>query len=187
MNTAANEYSSITNFPGLIGQNEQYLGPAQVIGIAGKRLKLDVCGANIWAIAAIAYPYKPERGDSVLAIGLNGNFYVIGVLEGTGKTTFTAPGDIKFMAPTGQIDMVAARGFRIRSPRVKITAENLELSAKKIVEQFEYAKRWIKETFQLKAGSMRTQVDSTYRINANKIVEKAKEDVNIDGNRINLG
>lgn len=187
MTIAIEEYNLPVFSPDEKKVNDRYLGPARVLKTKGRRLLLELPEENIWAQSAIIYPYKPVPGDTVLAIGQDGDFYMIGILTGTGKTTFSAPGDIKFSAPSGHIDMVSAKGFRLRSPQVKLISDNLEFTAKTIVEKFDSARRWVKNTFKLRAGRVSTQVESTYRIKAEKIVERAKGDVKIDGNKIHLG
>ena len=72
---------------------------------------------EVWALNAVSFPYTPHAGDKVLTIGREETFYVIGVLASYGKTTFTAPGDIEFRAPHGQIDMVSSEAVHIRCPR----------------------------------------------------------------------
>lgn len=164
-----------------------YLGPARVHRVAGNRVQLEFPDELPWATLALAYPYQPAVGDTVLAAGQDQRWYVIGVLQGTGRTTFMVPGDFEVLAPRGRINLVAGKGLQMKSPDVKITAGKLELVAKCISEHFAEASRWVKNIWQMRVGRLRTAVENDYQVNARRIIERAEEDVRIDGNKINLG
>ncbi len=170
-----------------IFEQSTHLGPARVKNISGGRVELDLFGEGVWAFLALAYPYQPEEGDTVLAIGQGGFWYIIGILQGKGKTTFTAPGDLELRCPRGRISMIAAKGVLIKSPEVKVIAKRLELLAETFMERFVNATRWVKEALQLHAGRMRTVVDGDYRLKGERILERAEGDVKIDGKKIHLG
>jgi hypothetical protein len=138
-------------------------------------------------VVALAYPYEPVTGDTVLAIGEEGAWYVIGVLQGAGKTSLTVPGDFSIRTPAGAIELIAARGVRIQSPSVQIKANRLELLARSVVERFVHAQRWVTETFQIRSGRFRARVAGSYDIKAERILERADGDVKIDGRQIKLG
>jgi hypothetical protein len=164
-----------------------YLGPARVHQASGQRVQLEFPDELPWALLALAYPYQPAVGDVVLAAGQGQNWYVIGVLQGTGKTTLTVPGDFEVAAPRGRISLIAGKGFHLKSPDVKITAGKLEIVARQLRERFTEARRWVKETFHLCARDIRTEVEGDYQLRAGRIHERAEEDVKIDGNKIHLG
>jgi len=164
-----------------------YLGPARVCRVAGNRVQLEFPDELPWAMLALAYPYQPVAGDIVLAAGEGQNWYVIGVLRGTGKTTLMVPADFEVLAPRGRIRLIAGKGVQVKSPEVTITGDKLELVARRVMEQFAEATRWVKEAWQIRAGRIRTQVEGDYRLKAKRINEHAKEDVKIDGNKIHLG
>lgn len=168
-------------------QKTTELAAARVLQAAGNRVQLELPDEFVWAQTALASPYQIAVDDQVLAIGQRGTWYVIGVLRGSGKTTFLVPGDLAIQAPRGSIDLVSAKGIRIKSPEVNITASTLKLAARTVFESFVQATRWVRETFQLRAGRMRARVDSTYDVKADRIVERAEGDVKIDGRKIHLG
>jgi hypothetical protein len=166
---------------------ELYLGPAIVIETGRRMLMLALPEENVWAHNAVSFPYQAESGDKVLAIGRSDAFYVIGVLEGKGKSLFTAPGDLEFRAPRGKIDLVSSEGLNIRTSEMKVISNSIEFVARSIVEKYENAKRWVRQAFHLRAGSARTVVESTYKLRAERIVEKAKGEFKVDGDKIHLG
>ncbi|QDV25614.1 DUF3540 domain-containing protein [Aureliella helgolandensis] len=165
----------------------EFLGAARVVRIDGARLLLMMNETQAWASNAIAYPYDFQVDDMVLAIGQKDDWFVIGVLQGSGKTTLHVPGNLQLMAPNGSIEMVASRGVSIRSPTVNIVATQLNLAAKKLNERFEQARLWVKESYEIMTKRMTTRAEGSYRLNADKIVERAKGDVKIDGKKIHLG
>lgn len=68
--------------------------------------------------------------------------------------TLTVPGDLALRAPRGRIQLAAADGVALKGPRVTITADRLEPLARSVVERFGRAARWVRETFQLRAGRL---------------------------------
>lgn len=164
-----------------------YLGPARVRRVTGNRVQLEFPDELPWAMLALAYPYQPAVGDTVLAVGQGQNWYVIGVLQGTGKTTLLVPGDFEVLAPKGRINLIAGKGFQVKSPEVRITAGKLDLIAKRISERFFDATRWVKNAWQIRAGRVRTETEGCYQVKARRIIERAEEDVRIDGDKIHLG
>jgi len=95
-----------------------YLGPATVAAVSHKQVELDRPGGRCTARIAVAQSYAPVVGDTMLAISRGTEWYVIDLLEGSGTTTFTAPGDIEFHAPRGRIEMLAKEGV-FRAAAVK--------------------------------------------------------------------
>jgi hypothetical protein len=168
-------------------EQSTYLGPARVHRVTGSQIQLEFPDELPWATLALAYPYRPAVGDTVLAAGQGQNWYVIGVLQGTGKTTLMVPGDFEVLAPKGRINLIAGKGFCVKSPDVKITAGNLELVAKRISEHFSDATRWVKNAWKIRAGRVRTEAEADYQVKARRIIERAEEDVRIDGEKIHLG
>jgi hypothetical protein len=168
-------------------QEQTSLSPARVICVAGNRVQLEFPDERTWATVALAYPYQPAVGDSVLAIGQGDQWYVIGVLEGSGKTTITVPGDLAIRAPAGKIELAAGRGLKLKGPTVRIVAGKLEVVARSAFERFSQATLWVKETLKTRTRRMRTRVEGTFDLNAGRILERADGDVKIDGSKIHLG
>ena len=167
-------------------QNVQ-LAPAEVLQVEGSHMELDLQGTRVWALNALAYPYRPVIGDSVLCIRQLGACYVIGLLRGTGKISITAPADVDICAPRGAINLTARAGVHVKSAEISLTADRLVVAARSVMETFTEATRWIKDAFQLRAGRMRTIVQEDYRVKADRIIERAEGDVKIDGTKIHLG
>ncbi len=163
------------------------LEPAKVKEVLGARVRLGFPDRDAWAILATPYPYRPVEEDVVLAIGQEDDFYVIGVIEGAGKTTFTAPGNLDFRAPQGTIAFESPQGIRFRAGTIDLQAREMDVVAETRTENLGNAYCWVHDAYQFRAGAERHVVKGNYRIMAERIVECAKKDVNIDGEKINLG
>ena len=163
------------------------VGPAQVLEVEDRRVRLRIDGEVAWADLALAFPYHPAAGDLVLALGQEESWYVIGVLRGRGVTAFTAPGDLELSAPNGSIGLTASGGVRIEAPQVALKADRLELAARSVFERFVQAYRRVAGAFQMRAGRVRTVVAEAWDLRAGRIAERADADVRIDGDKIHLG
>jgi hypothetical protein len=173
--------------PMLLLEQQTTLRPARVVRTERHRVQLELPGELVWAAMALAFSYEVVSGDTVLAIGQNGEWYVIGVLQGSGKTTITVPGDFSIRAPLGVIELTAARGVKIKSPSVQVIAGRLEMLARSLVERFDHATRRVVGTLQVSSGRLRTRVSGPYDLKAERILERAEGDVKIDGREIKLG
>ena len=125
----------------LMLEHATYLGPARVARTAGPKVQLELPDEFAWAQTALTFPYQLAEGDVVLAIGRSGAWYVIGLLSGSGTTTLTVPGDLVLRAPCGRIELTAADGIALKSRRVAVTADKLELLARTVIERFGRAAR----------------------------------------------
>ena len=166
---------------------EVCLRPVRVVAVDQQLLQIDFLGSKKWATMALPFRYQAMVGDHVLVIGQQDAFYVIGVIEGKGKTTLMAQGDLELHAARGKIDLVAAKGVNIRSRSFQVITQQLEFVAENVVERFNNLTSWIKTAFDLQAGSVHTKVESSYRLKAEKITQKAREDFKLDGKKIHLG
>ena len=80
-------------------EQQTRLSPARVLRVDGTRVQLEFPDEFVWATVALAYPYEPAVNDMVLAIGQGEAWYVIGVLQGSGKTSLAVPGDLAILRP----------------------------------------------------------------------------------------
>jgi hypothetical protein len=168
-------------------ETSTFLGPAKVSATEPAQALVNWGGGQAWATMAMVQNYRPVVGDIVLIIGRESMFYVIGVIKGAGTTTMIVPGDLQLCAPRGSIELMAAKGVRIKGEDVDISANKLNIAAKTVMERFTDVTRWVKNAFQIRAGRMRTSVEGEYRVGADRINEFANGAVNIDGESINLG
>src|SRR5712671_4666305 len=163
-----------------------YLGPARALAVDGRRVLVALPDAKAWATLALAHGYTPVENDVLLVIGQEESFYVIGVLAGRGRTTLTAHGDLELRAPQGRIDLLARDGIALRGGVVQVIAKAFD----SVVDSL---KQRCKELFVQVAGTARTKckrsetaVEETHRTTAGRIVQRAEQDVSIDGDKIHL-
>jgi hypothetical protein len=164
-----------------------YLGPARVLSAYHNRVELAFPDQTVAATLALAYPYQPAVGDSVLAIGQDDNWYVIGVLAGTGPTTFVAPGDLNLVAPKGKVCISSSEAVEITAPTVRTVAGRLETVAHMAIEKFTEASRWVTKLFHLWAGETQVVTEGTCRLKAKRVLAQAEGEVKLNGDKILLG
>ena len=170
----------------MLVETTNYVGPARILDVIESRVVLQLGDLEVPATVALT-PYRPVCGDIVLAIGGETGYYVIGLLHGTGPTTITSPGDLNIIATNGVISLLSTKMVSLKSPTIRLNANRLDVAARAVFERFSTAYTWIKDNFQLRTGRMRTTVRDSYHLGAERIVEKARKDVTIDGDSINLG
>ena len=162
-----------------------YLGPGRVQRVRGEHVDILLPEGPVKAQLALAAPYDPRPGDVVLVIG-EFDFYVIGVLKGTGRVTLDAPGDLVLRAG-GKVSISGQRALELTAPQVTIRADRFETIAQAAYQRFMNSYTWVKGVAQTTTGRLRTLVEHTASLSADSIVERARKDVSIDGEKIRLG
>jgi hypothetical protein len=173
--------------------------PATVTDLAGPNGKLGVLlpdGEAANATLALAVPYSPSTGDRVLVLGPDpAELYVVGVLQGRGTTTLDVPGDLHLRAARGAITIAASKGVlveseaqvELRAPHIGIHAGKLDLVATRIVQRAKDVYQWVSGLLQTKGKRVRIVVESTYHLRARRTYVKGTNEMNIDGDTINIG
>jgi hypothetical protein len=170
----------------MLVETKSYLGPARVLDVVDSHVRVQLPDREEWAILAMG-SYQPAQGDVVLAIGGETGYFVIGLIQGTGSVTITSPGDVNIIAANGVINLLSTKMLSLKSPAIRLQANRLDVTARAVFQRFTTAYTWVKDNLQLRTGRMRTTVKESYHLGADRIVEKAKKDVTIDGDSINLG
>ncbi len=163
------------------------LGPAVVLEVAGARMTVLMEGAECEALNAMAFPYTPRKGDTLLVIGQGEMHYAIGVLQAQGDMTLTFPGSVKFRAPKGAVSFHSGEAIDLHAPEVKVTAGKWSVVARTLSEKVTDALRWVGNLAQLKAGRRRTLIEGKDYERSQRKIMKAKKDVRVNGERIHLG
>lgn len=164
-----------------------FLGPATVLAVCDLHVDLDLPQGRRRARIAMSQSYTPVVGDTVLAVCRDDEWFAIGLIQGTGTTTFTAPGDLELLAPHGRIDLLARDGVFLESDLVEIVATRIEITTRHLIERFHSVTQWITDALHQRLGRMHTTVEGDYELHAGRITEIADEDVSIDGKTIHLG
>jgi len=172
--------------PPAVWEAASYLGPARVVSIENGTIRLESPDAFPSAVSALAYPYEFAVGDKVLVISRGNDWYIIGVLQGSGQTTFTADGDILFRAPCGKIEFEAGESLEMKSGKIRMVALDLEMSIRHMFQRVECLTQWVTDALHLRAGRSNVHVSGDYLVKADRITQRADGDVTLNGKSINL-
>lgn len=159
------------------------LGPALVRSRDGRRLRVERDG--VLYEAELAIPCLPGVGDTVLVAGQDDRAWVIGVIDGR-NTVWEVAGDVVIRSG-GSIELSAAAGVRVRGTDVAVTGERVQITAGTLTERCGSVYRWVKDAVQERLGRLRQVISGTHHLDAKRIVHRAQGEVEIDGDRINLG
>ena len=171
------------------------LGSAVVKGVEGGHVRVVLpTGEEARARLALAVPYRPVEGDEVLVVGQEPDaWFVIGVLRGSARTTWSIPGSLTIEAQGG-VRIASGRGIVLEAEsveavakRVTLRAGRLELLAQRVVERARDAFRWFTGLHQVRARRARAVADETYTVRAGKASLRATGNMKIDGKQIDLG
>lgn len=166
---------------------DEYLGPATLVRADGHDLHVEIApGATARAELALAFPYEPRPGDVLLVIGRGTAFYVIGVLQGRGKSVFALPGDAQLHV-AGALDISAEKGVTVTGPSFEVHTNKLRLVAESAMETFTSALRRVRDLWTVQAGKSHTLVDDTAVTQAKSAAIVTEEAVTINGREIHLG
>ena len=163
-----------------------FLGPARALAVQDRRVLVALPLAKAWATLALQ-GYQPAEGDLLLVIGQEDAFFVIGVIAGRGRTTLHAHGDLELHAPHGRIDLLARDGIALRGGPVQIVAKAFEAVVDTLKQRCKDLFVTVADTFRTHSRRQETEVDETQRTTAGRIVQRAQQDVTIDGEKIHLG
>lgn len=98
---------------------------------------------------------------------------------------------IGLTARRGEVDVVETkfRGRNIEAEvgRARWVIGKLERIAKTVIDRAKNVYRTVEQLSQLRAGRVRTRVESTYYVKSRRALLKSEEDFKIDGERIHLG
>lgn len=165
-----------------------YLGPAEVTAVDLHDLTVRIGPEReVDARLALAYPYRPVPGDLVLAIGHDDDYYVIGVLQGSGGTELAFHGDVALRAVGGRLDLRADNGVQVVGPEVEIRTGRLRVAADSLVEKVNRAYRHVRDLMTCRFGREHTVVDDTSISKARRTTILSDENVTINGKQVNLG
>lgn len=168
------------------GNRAAAIRPATVRLVTGNRLLVDDGHTTAWATSALAYPYDAEPGNVLLVACNPKQWYVIGVLNQSDTLRIATRGDIEFQA-RGQIRFTSRDGVCLEAPSIHLKTKHLSAVAESAVQHFDTLRTTVREVLSVKAGELRNLVRGRYRLKAARIDERATDDVNIDGRKINLG
>jgi hypothetical protein len=172
-------------------ESDDYLGPAAVVRVHGHEIHVVLPGSDagaegVPATMALAFPYEPAVGDDLLVVGKGGAFYVIGVLQGAGRTVFNLPGDVGLHAG-GALHLSGAKGVRVDGPEIEMNTGKLRMVADAVVQRFTSVYQRVSEMLSVHAGESHLLVDEASYTQAKTAAIVTEETVTINGDEVHLG
>lgn len=167
---------------------DDYLGPAEVVEARGPTLEVELPGGRrVPVTIALALPYAPVAGDILLVIGRGEAHYVIGVIQGQGRTDLTFHGDVELASLDGKVIVNGQRGVELRGPEVDVHAGKLRMVADAVVQRFTSVCQRVTELLSVHARESHALVDEGSFTQAKRAVLQTEETVTINGKEIHLG
>jgi hypothetical protein len=166
----------------------EYLGPAEVVN--AQPLHAEVAlpnGRTFRAAFALAFPYEACPGDTVLAIGGPGGYYVIGVLHGAGRTVLELQGDVDLRAVGGSLRLSADEGLELSAPRVDVRTGKLGFLADAVTSTFTTLRQRVRELWSVQAGTSHTVVEGAAFSQSKSATMLTEEKMTLNGKAIHLG
>ncbi len=164
-----------------------YLGAARVMAAAADAADVELPGGEVVrARLALAFPYRPAAGDTLLVIGRADAHYVIGVLEGSGVTDLSFPGDVAVRA-AGALRLEGGAGVQLSGPEVGIDAGRLRLAADAMVQKLGSFYQRVTTLWSVRARDAETYVEGASLVRARTAAILTDETMSINGKQIHLG
>ncbi|WP_434046517.1 DUF3540 domain-containing protein [Sorangium cellulosum] len=166
----------------------EYLGPARVTALEAGAVAVELPGGQPVAVAmALALPYEPALGDTLLVIGRGESYYAIGVLHGRGRTVLSLQGDVAVHAREGALSLSGDRGVEIRGPELDVQAGKIRMVADAVVQKFTSVYQRVSALLSVQASESHTVVEKTSFTKAKNATILTEETVTVNGKQILLG
>jgi hypothetical protein len=166
---------------------EVYLGPARVVAMLGAAPLVELPdGARVRGEMALAFPYAPAEGDTLLVIGKGGAHYVIGVLKAGGAVSLRFEGDVELSAVGGSLTLAADQQVTIRAPRAEVTTGKLQVLADSVIEKVGSLYQRVRGALQVHSGQRIELVDGDTHTRAERMSVTTRGVVAINGKEVHL-
>ena len=165
-----------------------YLGPAEVVELVGgmPEIRLPATGERVRAELALAFPYAPAVGDTLLVIGQEGKHYVIGVLRAQGEVSLRFMGDVSIHAVNGELSLGADKRVKMRAPEVETVARKVKVLAESASHKLGSFYQRVKQTLRVHAGQRVELTDDDWHTRAERISMVTRGVVSINGEQVHL-
>lgn len=165
-----------------------YLGAGRVVEADAGTVRVVLeDGRALPARMALAFPYRPVSGDSLLVIARGSSAFVIGVLEGAGTTSLEIAGDVDLRARGGRLSLRGDRGLELHAPTIDLLGDAVRVVAESVTETATNVFQRVRETLSLHAGEMRSWVKGESHQAAHRMALKTEDTVTLNGREVHLG
>jgi len=164
-----------------------YLGPATVTGVKGLRPVVQLpTGDEAAAEMALAFPYNPVRGDSLLVIGKDASLYVIGVLSANGETSLRFQGDVNLQAVGGKLRLLADEQVLLRTPAFEVQATKVRTFAETVINKATNIFQNVREMVSTRAGEKHDLIVGECHTHADRATITTRGVTTINGKEVHL-
>lgn len=169
-------------------ERDRYLGAAKVTRVGPAKLEARLpSGEAIAPKLALAYPFTPAEGDSLLVIGQDGRWFVIGVLASTGETALRFQGNVELRAVEGKVALHGEHGVELRGAEVDIKTRRLNVVAEKVTEVFGTIFTRVHELLSVHSGETEAVVRGQWSNRSERAAITSEETVSVNGKEVHLG
>jgi hypothetical protein len=166
----------------------EYLGPADVRSVEGSDVIVTLPGGAAVRVAlAFAFPYAPAPGDVLLVIGKDEAHYAIGVLQGSGQTTLTFPGNVELRAEGGALRLWGEKGVEILGPALGVQVDKIQVIAGAVTQKLGSLVQRVQALLSVQARQMHTVVEESAVTQARSATVLTEETMTINGKEVHLG
>ncbi len=179
---------SFTGHEVLASPGARSLLPATVtrVSVAGLEVRLPT-GETVSPKLALAFPFTPAVGDTLLVIGQGERHYVIGVIESTGRTELRFRGDVELRAVDGTLELHGENGVTLTGPQLDIKTKHLTVLAERVTEAFGSLFTRVKSLMSVHAGASDTVVRGEWSARAERTALTSEDVISINGKEVHLG
>jgi hypothetical protein len=164
------------------------LGPARVVSATAASLRVELpSGQQVAATMALAFPFEPVEGDTLLVIGQDERHYVIGVIASQGSTHLRFRGDVELHAVAGDLNLKAGKGVKLAAPSLLLRSKRMRVLAEKASEVLGSAYTRVNELLSVHSEKSETVVRQEWSTRAERVAVTGEETVAVNGKQIHLG
>jgi len=167
---------------------DRYLGPARVVRLEQDAVVVVIDSETlVHATMALAFPYRPVIGDQLLVIGDAHAFFVIGVLEGRGRSGLSNDAGIQLSAENGHLRLVGDKGVRMHGRSVKVQTEQWQTVAIDTHQTYGERRKQVRGVIKTEAGQIDELSQGTWLTQAKRFILKSLNEARVKSNTVRLG
>ena len=167
---------------------DRYLGPARVVRLEQDAVVVVIdIETLVHATMALAFPYRPVIGDQLLVIGDEQAFFVIGVLEGRGRSGLSNDEGVTLSAESGRLRLVGDKGVRVHGRSIDVQTEELETVAIDASQTFGEQRKQVRGVIKTEAGQIDELSQGAWVTQAKRFILKSLNAARVKSNTVRLG
>jgi len=162
--------------------------PATVTRVGAAALEVSLpTGEVVCPQLALAFPFVPAPGDTLLVLGQEERYFVIGVIESRGRTELRFRGDVELRAVEGSLELHGEHGVELTGPQIDLKTKRLNVVADVVTEAFGSLFTRVKSLMSVHAGASDTVVRGEWSHRSERAAITSQEAVSVNGKEVHLG